>query len=313
MADRLLFTTSVPVANAGALAGPVREDLSGRSFESATELAVLDGKSLLGLAPIERLLAAAPGTPVEKLAIAGAETLAPDADPAAAAHAVDVSGGRSIAVVDAAGDFVGVLAAAEIVALLHAEHAEDLARIGGYVAGSNRSRNAAEEPVGKRLAHRLPWLLIGLLGAMLSAVIVGAFEEELAANVLIAFFVPAVVYMADAVGTQTETVLIRGLAAGVTPSSVVRRELVTGLATGAIIGAAFFVFAVVGWGDTDVAVAVAIALLASCSIATGVAMALPTAFQRFGIDPAFGSGPLATVIQDLLSIIVYFAAVVLLL
>ena len=53
--------------------------------------------------------------------------------------------------------------------------------------------------------------------------------------------------------------------------------------------------------------ALRLALFASCSIATGVAMALPWLFQRFGAGPAFGSGPLATVIQDLLSIAVYLA------
>jgi len=62
-----------------------------------------------------------------------------------------------------------------------------------------------------------------------------------------------------------------------------------------------------GWGDGSVAAAVALALFASCSIATLVAMALPWIFQRLGADPAFGSGPLATVIQDLLSIAVYLA------
>ena len=81
---------------------------------------------------------------------------------------------------------------------------------------------------------------------------------------------------------------------------------------GVVVGGVFFAFAVVGWGDEQVATAVAIALLASCSIATLVAMALPAAFHRFGRDPAFGSGPLATVLQDLLSIAVYLAAVVVL-
>jgi magnesium transporter len=61
------------------------------------------------------------------------------------------------------------------------------------------------------------------------------------------------------------------------------------------------------WGDGDVAFAVALALFSSCSIATLVAMTLPWLFQRFGADPAFGSRPLATVVQDLLSIAVYFA------
>ena len=103
--------------------------------------------------------------------------------------------------------------------------------------------------------------------------------------------------------------LQRGLAAGVTTASMIRRELITGLATGLVIGGAFYIFAILGWGDEEVALAVAFALLAACAVATAVAMALPTVFQRLGMDPAFGSGPLATVIQDLLSIGIYFAAV----
>ena len=67
----------------------------------------------------------------------------------------------------------------------------------------------------RRLWHRLPWLALGLLGAMASAAVVGAFEEQLRDQVLLAFFVPAVVYMADAVGTQTEAVVIRGMSVGV--------------------------------------------------------------------------------------------------
>ena len=95
-------------------------------------------------------------------------------------------------------------------------HDEDLARLGGFVAGSARARSAAEESIGRRLWHRLPWLLVGLLGAMAATTIVGAFEGQFEENVLLAFFIPAIVYMADAVGTQTETVLIRALSADVT-------------------------------------------------------------------------------------------------
>jgi magnesium transporter len=161
--------------------------------------------------------------------------------------------------------------------------------------------------VTQRLYHRLPWLLLGLVGAMTSALLVGAFEEQLDKKVLLAFFVPAVVYMADAVGTQTETVLIRGLSVGVTVREVALRELLTGAVVGAVVGAAFVPFALVGWGDGEVAAAVALALFASCSIATLVAMALPWLFHRLARDPAFGSGPLATVLQHLLSIVVYLA------
>jgi magnesium transporter len=118
--------------------------------------------------------------------------------------------------------------------------------------------------------------------------------------------------MADAVGTQTEAVVIRGMALGVPVRAVFARELVTGLAIGALLGSLFFPFALAAWGDARVAATVALSLAFSCSVATVVAMALPYALARLGRDPAFGSGPLATVIQDLLSILAYFAIAVLL-
>jgi magnesium transporter len=79
---------------------------------------------------------------------------------------------------------------------------------------------------------------------------------------------------------------------------------------GALLGSLFFPFALAVWGDARVAAAVAISLAISCSIATLVAMALPYVLARLGRDPAYGSGPLATVIQDLLSIVAYFAVAV---
>jgi magnesium transporter len=125
---------------------------------------------------------------------------------------------------------------------------------------------------------------------MLSAALLAAFERELDARVLLAFFVPGIVYMADAVGTQTEAVLIRGLSVGISMDRVVRRELVTGLIVGTAVGSAFFAFALLAWGDVAVATAVGVALLASCSIATLVAMLLPWLFQRAGADPGVRFG-----------------------
>ena len=88
--------------------------------------------------------------------------------------------------------------------------------------------------------------------------------------------------------------------------SIIRRELITGLLVGLVLASAFLPFGVGLWGEADVAVAVAISLFAACSTATLVAMALPWLLHRLGLDPAFGSGPLATVIQDLLSLLIYF-------
>lgn len=304
-------TLDVPTESPDRRVGDVRGDLSGRAFESAREIVVIEGGAAVGLVSLESLLAGEAERTLGEIMRPDPPTVTFETDEEIAAHAMVDSGAGCLVVTGDAGEFRGLITSDQMLSVLLTEHDEDLARIGGYLSGASRARNAAQEAIGHRLWHRLPWLLLGLLGAMGSAVIMGAFDDRLEANVLIALFVPAIVYMADAVGTQTETVLIRALAVGVTTRTIVFRELITGAIIGLVIGAAFFAFAAIGWGDVQVALAVGIALLASSTIATGVAMLLPTVFQRLGIDPAFGSGPLATVVQDLLSIVTYFAVVVL--
>jgi magnesium transporter len=300
----------VPCASPSELAGDVRRALAGQRYESADTIAVLEDGRLGGLVEIEALLAADEDTPIGSLVAAEPTVVHPGVDQERAVHHLVRSGASSLAVVDEHGAFLGLIPPGRMLAVLVEEHDEDLARLGGFLSSTESARSAAEEPVGRRFWHRIPWLLLGLAGAAVAAAIVGSFEDELEEEVLLAFFVPSVVYMADAVGTQTEAVVIRGLAVGVAPGRVVVRELVTGLLVGAAIGAAFMPLAWVVWGSGEVAVAVALALLASCSVATLVAMGLPFLLHRLGRDPAFGSGPLATVIQDLLSIVIYFAVTV---
>jgi magnesium transporter len=201
---------------------------------------------------------------------------------------------------------MGFIPPQRLLAILLWEHEEDMTRLGGFLRETAAARTASLEAVVRRFWHRIPWLLVGLLGALAAADIVGAFEAQLQETVALAFFIPGIVYMADAVGTQTETLVVRGLSVGVSIGQIVRREALTGLLIGITLSWAFFPLALWRWGDGRVAMVVALSLLLACSTATFVALALPWLFHRFGKDPAFGTGPLATVIQDLLSIMIYF-------
>lgn len=127
-----------------------------------------------------------------------------------------------------------------------------MARLGGYLHDTAAARRASEERVVRRFWHRLPWLLVGLAGALLAAILVGVFEDALRRNVVLAFFVPGIVYMADAVGTQTETLVIRGLSVGVPIRMVLKRELLTGLAIGVTLAVAFLPVAWWGGGRTEI-------------------------------------------------------------
>lgn len=297
--------TLVPVASPQTTAGELRESMAGVHFESATHIGVCDDGKLVGVLRVEELFGALTDAKVRDIMDADPPAVAPGVDQEKAAWKAVQHGESALAVVNGEGRFIGFLTPDRLHTVLLHEHDEDLARMGGFLRDSSMARTASEEPVVKRFWHRVPWLLVGLLGALLAADIVGAYEQQLQANVMLAFFIPGIVYLADAVGTQTEALVIRGLSVGVSIGGVVRREVYTGLLVGVTLAAVFFPIGLWRWGDASMVAAVALAILAACTTASAVALTLPWLFNRLGLDPAFGSGPLATVIQDLLSVIIY--------
>jgi magnesium transporter len=302
-----LVQRQVPLAASGSSVGDVVSNLHGNEFASVTAVAVLRGERLAGLVGIEDLLRTPVETTIDSIMDAAPPVVSPDTDQEVAAWTAIHRRESTVAVVDQDGRFVGLIPPSQFIEVLLNEHDEDLARLSGYLRSTRAARAASEEGVGRRYWHRLPWLVVGLLGAILAAEVVAAFEARLQETVLLAFFLPGLVYLADAVGTQTETVVVRGLSVGVPIREVVRLELTTGLLVGLTLAAVFVPIAWLRWGAPDVIAAVAIAMVAACSIATVVAMALPAVLRRVGVDPAFGSGPLATVAQDLLTIVIYLA------
>lgn len=301
-----IVAEGVPVCARHDTAGGVRRAMGGRRFESVDAVAVLDGDRLAGLVRLVDLVAAPDDARVEALMDADPPRIAPGADQEVAAWRAVSRGEGTMAVVDEGDRFVGLIPPHRMMRVLLREHDEDMARLGGVLAGSASARTASVEPVRRRVGHRLPWLLVGLAGVLVAAVVVGGFEAQLERDVLLAAFLPGIVYIADAVGTQTETLVVRGLSVGVGVRAVAGREVLTGIVVGAVLAAAFTAVALPAWGHAEVIAAVALSILAASAVATGVAMALPVALDRLGIDPAFGSGPLATVLQDLLSILIYF-------
>lgn len=301
------LATRVPVCGPDDTAGEVRRGLHDRTFDTVADIAVCRGTRLLGLIPAEALLAADEGTPAAELMDADPPVVRPGEDQEKAAWKAVQHGESSLAVVGPDGSFHGLVPPARLMGVLLAEHDEDVVlRLSGVTASAASARHASEESLGARLRHRTPWLLLGLLGAGLAAWLVGGFEETLSEDVRLAFFVPGVVYMADAIGTQTESLIIRGLSVGVSIRRVLRLEVLTGVALGLLLAVAAVPAVVAVFGSFDLALVVALSLFAACAVATVVAMALPALMSRLGRDPAYGSGPLATVVQDLLSLLVYF-------
>lgn len=303
-----LASTRVPRLPPQCSAGEARQALAGQSYDCASHLVVCDDEErLLGLLRIEDLLCAAAESPLAELMDRQTPVVAPGVDQEVAAWRAVRNRESALAVVDAEGRFVGLIPPHQLLAVLLAEHEEDLSRLGGFTRTREAARQVSEEPVRRSFAQRLPWLLVGLAGALLATDLVAAFEAQLQGMLMLAFFVPGLVYLADAVGTQTETVIVRGLSVGARMRSMLRRELLVGLAMGLVLALIATPLVWWRWGDAWVALILGLSVLAACATATLSAMTLPWALDRLGLDPAFGSGPLATVIQDLLSILIYFA------
>ena len=300
-------TMQVPIAETTDWVGETRAALTKRSYQSASHLVVCCAGRFVGIVTIEDLLGAPGDVTVESLADRDAPFVAPGVDQERAAWQAVRHGESALAVVDPAGHFVGLIPPCRLLAVLLAEHEEDLSRLGGFLKSTSVARSTSEEPVYRRLWHRLPWLLLGLCGALVAADIIGQFEALLRVQVMLAFFMPGIVYLADAVGTQTETVIVRGLSLGVPMGRMVVREILTGIVIGLTLASVTGPLVFWHWGDSRLALSVAVSVMAASSTATGAAMALPWIFDALRLDPAFGSGPLATVIQDLLSIWIYLS------
>jgi magnesium transporter len=145
---------------------------------------------------------------------------------------------------------------------------------------------------------------------MIATFVVARFERILEARVAVAFFVPGQVYIADAIGTQTETIAVRGLSLSRAPlSHLLAGELKAGFLIGLVLAGLIFPAVWLVFGDLRLAVAVASAVMVAGATATSIGLFLPWILSQAGRDPAFGSGPVATVIQDILSLFIYFMIV----
>lgn len=164
------------------------------------------------------------------------------------------------------------------------------------------------EPIVTLIFHRLPWLLVGIVGGVVATILSSRFESLLSQNISLVFFIPVIVYMADAVGTQTETIYIRNLAREkVNHSIYLMKELLLGVSLGLIFGLSITVFALWWFRSFEVATTVGLAMFANIALAPLVALMVARFLQKEHTDPALGAGPFTTVIQDIMSLGIYFA------
>jgi magnesium transporter len=298
---------SVGRGGAGETAAAARRRLAAEPPQSIELMCVVDDAGrLLGALPGGRLVTLADGVTLREAMNPAYPRVRADTDQERAASLALHHGVDALPVVDHEDRLLGVMPAQALLQVLRREHVEDLHRLAGIRRETAQARHAIEDPPVRRARHRLPWLLVGLAGGALATAAMAGFEATIERAVAVAFFVPALVYLADAIGTQSEAVAVRGLSltrAGI--AHLLAGELRTGMLIGAALGVIAFLPIMLVFG-TRLAAAVATSIFIAGSIAAAIGIGLPWLLARRGLDPAYGSGPVATVIQDILTIVVYF-------
>lgn len=163
-----------------------------------------------------------------------------------------------------------------------------------------------KEEVGLLIVERLPWLFLGLLGSIFTVFFVSQFALILEENISVAFFLPLIVYLSDAIGTQTQTIFIRHIKKNNSHfKKYLLKEFLLGFSMGLFIGGLIGIGSYIWLQELGVSLTVAVAVTINMTIAPFVALFVSEVLFKSKSDPALGSGPITTITQDCISILVY--------
>ncbi len=280
------------------------------AFDSVELLFVTDANQRLqGVVPLSKLLAATPKMAISELMNRDIASVTLADHPEQIAEVALTHKIPAVPVVDDQGRLLGAVPAHTVFKIMREDHIQDMDRLVGIWRNSDQALSAIEGNPLRRVLDRLPWLIVGTVGSVLATGLMATFESTLRADLAVVFFIPGIVYLADAIGTQSEAIAVRGLSFSDTPiPQLLKGEFKTGLYLG--IALALIVFPFIWFAfNASLAFAVSVALICASSVATSIGLLLPSILSRLGKDPAYGSGPVATIIQDLLSLLIYLSVI----
>ncbi|MBO9128631.1 magnesium transporter [Bacillus sp. 165] len=208
-------------------------------------------------------------------------------------------------VVDFQNHLLGIITVDDVMDVLDEEASDDYSKFAAISDVDTVSRNpftAAKQ--------RLPWLIILLFLGMMTATLIGKFEETIHKVAILAVFIPLIAGMAGNTGTQALAVAVRGIATGEFEDEskwkLMLREAGTGLITGAACGLLVTGIISFWYHNLVLGMLVGVSILVTLIFATLAGAVVPLIMQKLKIDPAVASGPFITTVNDMISILVYF-------
>ena len=261
---------------------------------------VVDDLNVLkGVVPLRQIIVSTPDTLIKDIMIENIISAPVDMDQEEVSHIFEKYGFMAIPVVDHNGKILGIITVDDVMEIMKEEYTEDMFRL----AGLDEEEKVAGTVIGA-IKSRLPWLLVNLVTATLAAKTVSLFENTIAQIVALATFMPMVAGMGGNAGSQTLTLIIRGIAIGEisyeNQADILKKEIAIGIINGLCLGLVVGVLGYFWVGSLAFGFVIGTAMLLNLIVATISGYLVPVLLKKVGIDPALASAVFVTTVTDVL-------------
>jgi len=260
---------------------------------------------LTGVSSLRQLVVVPPERPLKDFMATDVFSVQTDMDQEEVAKIVARYDILAVPVIDETNRLVGIVTVDDVIDIFRQEATEDILKMAGVGEEFVETKS-----VLKSTRIRLPWLFASCIGGMIAFFIISHFEESLIRYAYLAAFIPVIMGMGGNIGTQSSTIVVRGLATGRINTrdiwTVVLKELTVGCILGLVYGFLIAAVAQIRYSTATFAISVGLAVISSMAVAALVGSLVPMAFAKINIDPAVATGPFVTTAIDVISVSFYF-------
>jgi magnesium transporter len=263
---------------------------------------------LVGVASLRALATTPADTILKNIMVKRVHTVRPETDQEEVAQIVAQYNYLAVPVLDEDDQLLGIVTVDDVVDVIREEATEDFLQM----AGAGKDREILLKSSWENARARLPWLFASWIGGIFAASIIGTFEHLLESMIALAAFIPVIIGMGGNIGTQSSTIIVRGIATGRieigSELKVMWKEVRVGIILGVLYGLLLGAFAKLRFIDADPMLGVVVGLSIGCSMLLAVAVGtfVPMFLRKVDIDPAVASGPFVTTSIDILGVLFYF-------
>jgi magnesium transporter len=214
----------------------------------------------------------------------------------------------AVPVVDGDTRLLGIVTVDDVVDVIREEATEDFLQM----AGAGKDREILNKSSWDNAKARLPWLFASWLGGILAATVIGVYEDVLQSTIALAAFIPVIMGMGGNIGTQSSTIVVRGIATGRvdfgSEFKIIMKEVTVGFILGGLYGILLGLFAMFRFIDAPAYLGLVVGLSIGLSmlVAAAVGTIIPLFLRKVDIDPAIATGPFVTTSVDVVGVLLYF-------